>query len=179
MHRQLHVATAILDRYIHLPIRPLRTKAKIYAILVSGLFSLACVGLGESPTAIQWSASTQRGIDVQSCFVRLRAVIPKGWHVYGIGQLPGGPIPLLIRIEQGASYEIRGKPQGTTPQKHHDASFDLDTEYFTDSVEFNFPVRATGYEHNINVPLSVRFQMCSDTTCVPPRTIHLVAKPES
>lgn len=113
---------------------------------------------------------------MQARLVRLSAVIPKGWHIYGIKQLPGGPTPLVIRIDQGAPYEISGIPQGTIPQKHHDASFDLDTEYFTDSVELNFPVTMTGSEINIGVPLSVRFQMCSDTTCLPPKTVHLIAK---
>jgi hypothetical protein len=159
--------------------QPRRNKKKFYTILSVGLSSLAAVGLGQQQPNVQWSVSTQHAASVQSALVRFHAVIPQGWHIYGLEPLPGGPMPLVIRIEQGAPYEISGIPQGTIPQKHHDASFDLDTEYFTDSVELNFPVRAINSEHNIDVPLSVRFQMCSDTTCLPPRTIHLIAKPAS
>ena len=110
--------------------------------------------------------------------VRLGAEIPKGWHVYGLTQEQGGPIPLVIRVEPGGSYEFVGQPQGTVPQKHHDASFDLDTEFYTDSLELKVLVRGTKSEAGADVPLAVRFQMCSDTTCLPPRTIHLLAKPD-
>lgn len=153
-----------------------RSKARAYAMLAGALCSLTSSGFGPPPPVVQWDVSAQPGANPQARIVRLSAVIPKGWHVYGIKQLPGGPTPLVIRIDQGASYEISGIPQGTTPQKHHDASFDLDTEYFTDSVELSFPVKATSSETNTSIPLSVRFQMCSDTTCLPPRTIHLIAK---
>jgi thiol:disulfide interchange protein DsbD len=148
----------------------------MFAVLAAVLCSLAAVGFGQPPAVVQWSASAQSGANPQARLLRLSAVIPKGWHVYGIKQSPGGPTPLVIRIDQGEPYEISGVPQGTIPQKHHDASFDLDTEYFTDSVELNVPVTATRPEANIGVPLSVRFQMCSDTACLPPKTIHLVAK---
>jgi hypothetical protein len=151
----------------------------LHVVLTVALGSLVVVGFGQQQSGVQWSASTQHGVNGHSSLVRLRAVIPKGWHVYGVKQLPGGPTPLVIRIEQGAPYEISGMPQGTIPQKHHDASFDLDIEYFTDSIELNFPVRTTSFEQNLDVPLVIRFQMCSDTTCLPPRTIHLIAKPTS
>lgn len=158
-------------------IRQRRSKARAYAMLAGALCSLTSSGFGQPPAVVQWSASAEPGAGTQAhLLVRVNAVIPKGWHVYGIKQLPGGPIPLVIRIDQGAPYEISGIPQGTTPQKHHDASFDLDTEYFTDSVELSLPVKATSSETNTSIPLSVRFQMCSDTTCLPPRTIHLIAK---
>ncbi len=99
------------------------------------LGSLMSTGLAQSQAVVEWSASTQSGAGSQAHIVRLSGIIPKSWHVYGINQLPRRPIPLGIRIDQGAPYEISGTPQGTTPQRHHDASFDLDTEYFTDSVE--------------------------------------------
>ncbi len=157
-------------------IRRRRSKTRTYAIWAGALCSLIATGLAQPQAVVEWSAFTQSGAGSQARLVRLNAVIPKGWHVYGINQLPGGPIPLVIRIDQGAPYEIGGTPQGTTPQKHHDASFDLDTEYFTDSVDLSFPVKAASPETNTSVPLSIRFQMCSDTTCLPPRTIHLIAK---
>ncbi len=86
-------------------------------------------------------------------------------------------MPLVIRIEPESPYGFVGQPQGTVPQKHHDASFDLDTEFYTDSLELKVLVRATKSEAGADVPLAVRFQMCSATTCLPPRTVHLLAKP--
>lgn len=77
------------------------------------------------------------GANKEELLVRLDAEIPKGWHVYGITQLQGGTLPLVIRIEPGASYELTDKPRGTAPQRRHDASFDLDTELYTDSLKYS------------------------------------------
>lgn len=178
MHLQLHAATAIWDRCIRLPmIRRQRSNFRICAMPIVGLCSLAAAGSAQSPASVQWHASATHGAYRQELLVRLGAEIPKGWHVYGTTQVQGGPLPLVIRVEPGAPYELVGKPQGTIPQKHHDASFDLDTEFYTDSVEFKFLVRETKSDVDADVPLAVRFQMCSDTTCLPPRTVHLLTKP--
>jgi thiol:disulfide interchange protein DsbD len=78
-------------------------------------------------------------------------------------------------MDQGAPYALSGAITGSKPTKHHDASFNLDTEYFTDAFLLNVPVKATANGSG-EVPIAVRFQMCSDTICMPPRTVHLVAK---
>jgi hypothetical protein len=111
-----------------------RSSFRICALLIV-LCSLAAAGSAQSPANVQWHASATHEANGQELLVRLGAEIPKGWHVYGITQVQGGPLPLVIRVEPGASYELLGKPQGTVAQKHHDASFDLDTEFYTDSLE--------------------------------------------
>jgi Disulphide bond corrector protein DsbC len=177
MHLRLHAAIAIWDRCIRQPmIQRRRSSFRSCALTIVGLCSLAAAGSAQPPASVQWHASATHEANRQELLVRLGAEIPKGWHVYGITQVQGGPLPLVIRVEPGASYEILGKPQGTVPQKHHDASFDLDTEFYTDSLELKVLVRATKYEATPDVPLAVRFQMCSDTTCLPPKTVHLLAK---
>ena len=179
MQLRLHAVTAILDRCIRQPmIRRRRNSFRIFVSPIVGLCSLAPVGSAQLPASPQWHASTTHGANQQEFLVRLGAEIPKGWHIYGITQVEGGPLPLVIRVEPVAPYELLGKPQGTVPQKHHDASFDLDTEFYADSLEFKVLVRATKSEASTDVPLTVRFQMCSDTTCLPSRTAHLLAKPE-
>jgi hypothetical protein len=126
---------------------------------------------------VQWSASAQpasNGVVV----VNVAAQIEKGWHIYAQTQPAGGPIPLRIGIEAGAPYELAGVVNGTKPLKHHDASFDLDTEFFTDSFALKVPVK-TNADVLQNVLITVRFQMCSDTTCMPPKTVHLAASLKS
>ena len=120
-----------------------RSRLCIRVMLIVELCSLAAAGSAQPPASVQWHASATHGANRQELLVRLGAEIPKRWHVYGITQVQGGPLPLVIRVEPGAPYEVVGNPQGTVPQKHHDASFDLDTEFYTDSLEMNVLVRAT------------------------------------
>ncbi len=139
---------------------------------------LLLTSLGASaqlPGTVQWNASAHPGTRAGEFVVTLHADVEKGWHVYATTQSPGGPIPLVVRVEQNAPFALSGSISGSTPIKHHDASFNLDTEYFTGTFSLNVPVKAAS-TGTTAIPLAVRFQMCSETTCMPPKTIHLQAK---
>lgn len=129
----------------------------------------------QRPGSVQWSASAKPSAHAGEYVVALHAEVENEWHVYSAKQAPGGPLPLVIRVEQGAPFLLDGAISGSNPIQHHDASFNLDTEYFTGTFLLNVPVKSTS-QGSGDVPIAVRFQMCSDTTCMPPRTIHLVAK---
>ena len=138
------------------------------------LFALPAAALAQVPGTTKWEAIAQplnkQGVSV----VNLTAQIEKGWHIYALSQPPGGPIPLRIAVEPGTPYELAGNITGAIPQKHRDPSFNLETQFYTDGFTLKVPVKvAPGAE--AAVPLAVRFQMCSDTTCMPPKTVHLVA----
>ena len=144
-------------------------------VLALSLVMTSLPVLAQQPGTTQWSASAQQGSKPGEYIVALKGVVEKGWHVYGTTQSETGPLPLVIRVDQGAPYALSGAITGSKPTRHHDASFNLDTEYFTDAFLLNVPVKANASATDA-VPIAVRFQMCSDTTCMPPRTVHLVAK---
>jgi len=131
--------------------------------------------MSQAPGTVQWAATAQTSPGHDGVLtVNVTAQIEKGWHIYAQTQAPEGPIPLRIAVEAGAPYELAGAITGTTPIVHHDPSFDLDTQLYTNSFFLKVPVKATGAVQ-ASVPLTVRFQMCSDTTCMPAKTIHLLA----
>jgi DsbC/DsbD-like thiol-disulfide interchange protein len=131
--------------------------------------------MAQTPGTVQWAASAPASASRDGVLlVNVSAQIEKGWHVYAQTQSPGGPTPLRVAIEAGAPYELAGAVTGTKPLMRHDPSFDLDTQFYTESFSLKVPVKArAGMQPG--VPLTVRFQMCSETTCMPPRTVHLVA----
>ncbi|MEZ2346718.1 protein-disulfide reductase DsbD N-terminal domain-containing protein [Terriglobus sp. RCC_193] len=140
------------------------------------LLLISAVGAAaQRPGNVQWSASAKPAAHAGDYVVVLHAEVENGWHVYSAKQSPGGPLPLVIRVEQGTPFSLDGAITGSNPVQHHDASFNLDTEYFMGTFLLNVPVKSTT-QGSGEIPLAVRFQMCSDTTCMPPRTIHLVAK---
>lgn len=131
-----------------------------------------------APT-VQWTASAKRDpadVDVHRAILEISAVVPEGWHVYALNQAPGGPTPLRVTIEEGAAARITGAVTGSSPEKRHDPSFDLDTEFYSRAFTLNFPVQSRrSLAASPSLPLSVRFQLCSERECQPPKTIHLLA----
>jgi hypothetical protein len=131
----------------------------------------------QRPGTTQWTASRvdtapyREGAPVR---IALNARVEEGWHVYAMTQAPGGPTALSVKGEPDAPLELVGAIDGTKPLKHHDASFDLDTEFYTGSFRLELVARPKAAASS--VPLAVRYQMCSDTTCMPPKTVHLVAE---
>ena len=134
------------------------------------------IAQAQLPGTVHWSLSQTPGSKADERVLTLHGDVQKGWHVYGLTQGPGGPMPLVLKMEPGAPFQVSGAITGTVPEKHQDASFNLATEYFTGAFLLHVPVKQTGTVQDGGVPLAVRFQMCSDTTCMPPRTVHLVAK---
>jgi hypothetical protein len=150
-----------------------------FALLL--LPSLCGAGADQSPNPIvQWAASVvspaavTHGSDVT---LELSADVQQGWHVYALAQPPGGPTALRVTLDDNDVAQIAGPPSGTNPEKRHDPSFDLETQFYSHAFALHLPVRlkqpATGRQL---IPVSVRFQTCSDRECQPPRTVHLAVQ---
>ena len=140
---------------------------------------LCTAGAAQAPVQpVQWEgvAIPKTPVKQGSRFaVELSAAIQNGWHVYGLEQVPGGPTPLRVALEENDAVQIAGTTSGTTPIKKHDPSFELETQFYTQSFTLHIPLQvkqhsATGKQ---SIPVSLRFQACSDRTCLPPRTVHL------
>jgi hypothetical protein len=152
------------------------------AVLASTWFAIGGAPWALAQTAapnVHWTASAKRDpADVQTnrATLDISAVVPEGWHIYALNQLAGGPTPLHVAIEAGAAAQITGVASGTTPEKRHDPSFDLDTEFYSHAFTLHFPVESRlSLEASPSLPVSVRFQLCSERECQPQKTIHLLA----
>jgi Disulphide bond corrector protein DsbC len=146
-------------------------------------------GLGASAVAqtpldnVHWSISVgsgstpvKAGSDVT---VEVNGSIDDGWHVYGLRQLPGGPTALRVTLDANDTATAAGDPSESAPQKIHDTRFGLDTQFHTHTLTLRLPVHVIpAAAGNQTIPISVRFQLCSEGECKPPRTVHLAAPVE-
>lgn len=109
--------------------------------------------------------------------MELSGTIKDGWHVYALTQPPGGPAALRITLDDNDIAQIAGEPSGTTPQSRHDPSFGLETRFYTHTFTVHLPLQLKqgSTQGRQVIPVSVRFQTCSDRECQPPTTIHLSA----
>jgi DsbC/DsbD-like thiol-disulfide interchange protein len=133
----------------------------------------------ESPVQpVQWTALVIPESPIKQgsrISLQLSAEIQEGWHVYGLIQMPGGPTPLHVALNEDGAVQIAGATSGTAPIKKHDPSFDLETQFYTQSFVLHIPAQVKQHPPvgRQSVPVSVRFQACSDRVCLPPKTVLL------
>lgn len=106
--------------------------------------------------------------------VKLEAQIANGWHIYSLNQKPGGPIPLSIRLIDSSDAVIRGLITAPRPERQFDKNFGIETELYSGTPQFTLQLGVRRPMRGIqDVHLGARYQVCSETLCLPPRTDKL------
>lgn len=111
--------------------------------------------------------------------VALKADIDPGWHLYALDQPAGGPVATTIKVDENTPFEIGGDIESPKPVVKADANFkddngkSLETRSFEKSAQFNVPLKALKDANTDEIALVVRFQVCNDTTCIPPKSLRV------
>lgn len=102
----------------------------------------------------------------------LQADIAKGWHIYSLTQKPGGPFPLRLELLGAADVIVRGVIKAPQPERAFDKNFGIETELYSGNPRFTIPVGVPGRSLSgvRKFQVSARYQVCSETLCLPPRT---------
>ncbi len=118
------------------------------------------------------SAATRTVASGQSVDVVLQAEIAEGWYIYSLTQKPGGPIPLRIQLAGGADVGIRGAIKAPKPVTKFDPNFGIETELYRGKPRFvvSLGVPRGSITGKRELELGARYQACSETLCLPPRT---------
>ena len=103
----------------------------------------------------------------------LKADIEPGWHLYALEQPAGGPIATTISVTKDKPFTLDGKIDSPEPKTKFDPNFNIDTKYFENSATFNVPLKSTVDTAGDELSLDVRFQLCNDTFCLPPKTVRV------
>ena len=130
------------------------------------------------PPPVTWSLALAPGAQARAGGVFtaiVRAKIEAGWHVYAIGQRPGGPIALTIVVPEDPTFSRSAPVVEPAPRKTFDMAFGIDTLFHTTAAAFALPVRVAAGAAKRAHPLrvEVEFQACKDTLCLPPATTVL------
>lgn len=133
-------------------------------------------GGGAEGSEVEVTAAIEPGVDGKPDVLAVTAVLQDGWHLYSITQKPGGPLGTRITIADDSPRATTG-PFVADPLPHVRQVDDIpawkgiDIEEHAGKVTWRAPL-AGGKG---NVTGSIRFQLCQDTSCLPPRTIDFVA----
>lgn len=146
--------------------------------IIAVVFLFVVSAVAQNPTKwILESDAKGKSLNAGDTFaVTVRAEVEPGWHLYSLDQPKGGPIATTIKVAEGSQFEIVGKIGEVTKAKvQPDPNFIIDgkpleTKFFTDRAEFSVPLTALSDAAADSIALDVRFQLCNDTFCLPPRT---------
>jgi hypothetical protein len=154
--------------------RPIR----LSLLIAPWIFAIARADTAEIPDAVHWSTAVRPAVAItrgSTATLDLSGDVQNGWHVYALEQHSGGPTPLRFTVDANGVVTASGPASGTTAEKVQDTHFGFETQLYTHPFTLHLPVRvgrnlATGRQL---IPVSVRFQACSDRECLLPRTVHL------
>ena len=143
--------------------------------IVSLVFLFVVSALAQDPAKWQLdSPSRTKFLDTsEEISLTLRATIESGWHLYSLDQPKGGPIPTTIKVPEPA--RLKGEIRGDAPKSAPDPNFIVDgkplvTRYYENSATFRFLAEVLRNSEAESVAVEVRYQLCNDTFCLPPKT---------
>lgn len=108
----------------------------------------------------------------------LKAEIEDGWHLYSTEQPEKGPFPTKISVPENSTFTIDGKAATSNPIVKPDSNFPVDgkpleTKFFEKQAVFTIPLKSSSDAKGDDLAINVRFQVCNDTVCLPPKTVKV------
>lgn len=133
----------------------------------------------QNPVSLSMSVNPAKVEAGGKLTAQISGSIGGGWHMYSVTQGAGGPIPTRITVPAGV-FRLAGAVRGSTPKREMDPNFGIMTEFYAGSVSFSVPVAvdATAQPGSQALTINVRYQVCNDTICLPPKTVKLSAPVE-
>src|SRR3954469_17740129 len=141
---------------------------------------ITCGAIAQDPA--RWSLSSdaagktlKSGAELKA---QLKADIDDGWHLYALDQPAGGPVPTTITISANSPFTIVGEISAPQPSIRADQNFivndrPLQTKFFEKNVVFGINALAKSDVPADQFAVNVRFQLCNDKFCLPPKTLRL------
>ncbi len=147
------------------------------------LILLTSAAFAQDPT--KWKLTLENSGDEAAAGTVVKGVlsveVEPGWHLYALDQPDGGPIKTTIKIAPESPFELDKEIEAGEPQVKPDPNFivnekPLETKFYTDKADFQFSAKAKKAATFEQLALDVRFQLCNDTFCLPPKTVRVSTK---
>ena len=146
------------------------------------IFAAAFLVVGvAAQNPVKWKLETTPSGDVAAnakIEATIKAEIEAPWKLYSIDQPSGGPFATKINITEGSPFKIDGIITTLKPTVKEDPNFIVDnkpllTRTFSPTAEFYVPVSILRSGTTSELSIDVRFQVCTDTLCLPPKTVRV------
>ncbi len=145
------------------------------------LFILIAAAAANAQDPTRWRMAIEPDRELaagEKATAKIAVDIEAGWHLYALDQPAGGPIATTIKATEGKPFAVRGEIAASQATTQADPNFivdgkPLETKFFSDKAQFTVPIEASGSISAAEISLDVRFQLCNDTLCLPPKTLRI------
>ena len=128
---------------------------------------------------IHWSTVVKKETATDATLV-ITATMDPGWHIYALKGLStpkeGGPILTSVTFTKSTDYTRAGGISAPDPKKEFSPQFDMDLEFFEESVSFEQKIKKSGTAP-FEIDIAVEYMSCDNERCLPPKryrgTVHL------
>ncbi|MCC7307255.1 MAG: thioredoxin family protein [Acidobacteria bacterium] len=146
----------------------------------AGILCFVGAADAQNPVSLSMSAKPAKAKVGDKITAQISASISGDWHMYSITQGAGGPIPTRITVAGGGAFKAAGGATGSAPRREMDPNFGIMTEFYAGSARFTVPVAvdASAQPGPQTLTVNVRYQVCNETLCLPPRTLKVSAPVE-
>jgi thiol:disulfide interchange protein len=148
-------------------------RLKIILVLICSFFPALAAAQNPVSWALESEAKGKSLKANEQIKAKLKATIEGDWHLYATDQPEGGPFPTKITVPNGLPFQIEGKVASPAPIIEFDPNFGIDTKYFAKSAEFNVPLKTNAEAKGDDLAINVRYQVCNDSLCLPPKTVKV------
>lgn len=136
-------------------------------ILLAVIIMAAISATAESP--IRWRTTVKMTSKTEGV-ITVRAIVTKGWHVYGLELPDDGPRPTVIDFSTSTGIKLVGK---VTPSRaataHKDDMFGMTLSWWDSDVNFTQKFKVTN-KTKAKINGKISYMSCNDETCMPPAT---------
>jgi thiol:disulfide interchange protein DsbD len=150
-------------------------RLNLFIIFSFIFFALPAISFAQNPT--KWSLESGAKGKIlkkdETFKAKLKAEIEEGWHLYAVEQPEGGPFPTKITAADESAFKIDGNIESPKQITKFDPNFQIETKFFDEQAEFNLPLKAVTETNGDALAINVRFQVCNDTLCLPPKTVKV------
>ncbi|MGI9035473.1 MAG: cytochrome c biogenesis protein CcdA, partial [Pyrinomonadaceae bacterium] len=160
--------------------RKLAIKFVCAAFSTTLFLALAGQSRAQNPVSLSMKTAPAKAKAGGKLTAQISASIAGGWHLYSITQGAGGPVPTRVTVAENGVFKAAGAASGSAPKREMDANFGIMTETYTGSASFSVPVAvdSAAAPGTQTLEINVRYQVCNDSICLPPKTVKVSAPVE-
>ena len=145
---------------------------KKYLIALTAVMAVVIGAAASQP--VKWRTSVRMTSPTEGT-VTVRAIIPEGFHLYGMSMPEGGPKATSLDFTGSCGITLIGSTGfAPAPVTAHDEAFGCDLQWWAGRVAFTQRFRLTDPK-DAKVNIKISFMTCNGTNCTPPQTANISA----
>jgi len=141
---------------------------KKISLILTLVFFTAVGAFAQLEDPVTWSYMAKKTGKTEAT-VYIKASIDENWHLYSQNVKPGGPNKTTFTFAKSKDYALVGSTAEPKPIVKYEKVFKADIPYFQDEVVFTQKVKLN--KGATTVKGVVNFQLCNDTSCLPPKDV--------